>query len=122
MITQNVEWEKVNVADKGRGRTRRNTVWIEKVGNKSTCYSRFKISGDLADELGWPAGTRVNLYRGGGMFKLVKSNVGLITLKKQSRLLYYNGWSMCAELHPDVNGTEFDGWVKGGELYFSPRK
>lgn len=120
MITQKMEWEQVNVPF-GRHPNRTASVWIEKVGPKSV-YARLKISSDIVSALGWSNGTRVNLFRSGNLFKMVQHKTGLITFKMHGNQLQVNGWALCAELHPDINGTEFDAWVDDGELYFRPKE
>lgn len=117
MITQTMEWEAVKFNATGK-KGRQKSVWVEKVGKTSKMYSRFKISSDLVDELGWTDGTRVNLYRSGATYKLVPAKTGLITLKKVGKVLFYNNWSMCAELRPDLYGPEYTAYVLGNELYF----
>lgn len=121
MYAQKIEWEEVKFEQKSNGHPKKeNMVYLLKT-NKNI-YNQFKISPDLVEKLNWGDGTRVNLYKAGGLFKLSESKVGLIKFRMVGKTLTYTNWSMCAELHPDVNGAEFKAWVNGKDLYFSPKE
>lgn len=117
-MIQEMEWEIVNIKQQNKGAAHHGCVYLSKT-SKSTPINIFNVSGDIANELGWEGKTRVNLYRAGSkMFMLSPSNTGLITIRKDGNRLKAISWQLCAELHPDVNGTEFKAWVDGKNLYF----
>lgn len=116
-MIQEMEWEKVNL-NKQRESKHSGCVYLSRM-NKNRPLNVFNVASDISQELGWTDKTRVNLYRSGSkMFMLSPSNTGLITLRKVGNRLTVNSWQVCAELHPDINGTEFEAWVDGRNLYF----
>lgn len=122
MYAQNVEWTEVRFDKTGGHPRKMNTVYLMKTNKGAPSPNQFKVSPDLVEKLGWGNGTRVNLYKAGGIFKMVEASTGLITFKKVGQTLVYTSWALCAELHPDVYGTEFDAWIDKKELYFRPKE
>ena len=122
MYAQNVEWKEITFTNGKNQARRRNTVWLTKISKTAPSPSRLNVSADLVEKLGWKEGTRVNLYRAGSLFKMSEASTELITFKMIGRTLAYNNWSLCAELHPDVYGTEFEAWIDKKELYFRPKE
>ena len=121
MYAQSIEWKEVKFkSQKTNGRYR--MVWLTKSMKDIASPNVLKITPDLVNELGWKSGTRANLYKSGCLFKFTESNTGLVKFKLVGKTLTYTNWALCAELHPDVNGTEFEAWVDGGELYFKPKE
>lgn len=117
-MIQEMEWEIVNIKQQNKAAAHHGCVYLSKT-SKSTPINVFNVSGDIANELGWEAKTRVNLYKSGSkMFMLRPSNTGLITIRKDGNRLKAISWQLCAELHPDVNGMEFKAWADGKNLYF----
>ncbi len=118
MYAQKIEWEEVRF-EAGANRTKKhNLVWLTKAVKTAKSVNKLSVSSDLVAQLGWTDGERVNLYKAGNMFKMAKGKTGLIRFRNAGGSLCCNSWALCAELHPDINGTEFDAWVDNGELYF----
>lgn len=130
MGTIDFDWEMISVSTGHKGGKRRtNVVWLSSKTAKSedTRLNTINISGDLIEEAKWNSGIRVNLYRSGNsLFKFSPSSVGLYYPKynsgAKSGVMRIINMVLIAELKPDFNGTEFDAWVEGREIFFRAKK
>lgn len=123
-MTIDFEWEQIGVSKRSRGKkSKENEVWLTSHRKDGLC-DRFHVAYNLVDALCWCDGTRVNLYKnkGGSLFMMRQSNVGLITLRQKGKATWFQSVNTILDLNVPSNGTEYDAWVDGGELYFKPKK